>query len=301
MIPARVSVQFVLTSIFLVFVAGGCAKAPGAKSGTLLDQLLGKGSNGTPLSLDDPLARETLEKHLERAERRIALQGSARVLLEGPDFKLNRPQRIAVSRPEQLRFEVLGLFDLLAALLVSNGEEFAFFDASTGEMTRGEMTQDLLWELAQLDLDPGEVVDLLLAAPRPSDGLEVVGLWRRGDAGITVAFATPTARCPGPREARCGGSGIDLDRVFDDGLELFGFDESGRLLKVESIGIDRRTRFRAEFDGFSNEVEGAEGFAYPMAITLHSPQVGAKARFEWKRVALAESLAERVFALPEDP
>ena len=59
-----------------------------------------------------------------RAGRRGALRGAARVALEGPAFRLNRPQRIAIARPGKLRFEVLGLFDVLAAMLVSDGQDF---------------------------------------------------------------------------------------------------------------------------------------------------------------------------------
>jgi hypothetical protein len=296
-----VSDRLIVGAMLLALSTAGCPKLPETPEAprSAIERLSDPGSKASALPLEDPKGRALLDEHLERADRRLALQGSARVLLDGPDFKLNRPQRIAVARPDRLRFEVLGLFDVLAALLVTDGDEFAFFDAATGDITRGAVTPDLLWELARLDLDPDEVVNLLLAAPKPSQGLEVVGLWRRAEGGLTYAFATEEARCSGSRLGRCGPSGIDLDRVFDRGLEVFEFDGTGRLESMESIGFDRRTRFRAAFEAYGGEVDGSQGVAFPMAMTVESPQVGATARFEWKRVALSSSLPERVFALPE--
>ena len=113
---------------------------------------------GTPLAIDDRRASEVVAEHRDRVALGRALRGSARVSLEGPNFRLNRPQRIAVAQPGKLRFEILGLFDVLAAMLVSDGMEFGFYEASTGDITRGPMTPTLLWELANVDLRAPEIV-----------------------------------------------------------------------------------------------------------------------------------------------
>jgi len=262
--------------------------------------------SGTPLAIDDPRASEVLVEHRDRVAQGRALRGSARVRLEGPDFKLNRPQRIAVARPGKLRFEVLGLFDVLAAMLVSDGIEFGFYDASTGEITRGPMTPALLWELAKLDLDAQEVVDLLLAAPLPSPDLARAGVWLEDDAGITVAYAPldevdPGAGCAigagaGPLaagERPCHASLDDLAR----GGEIFRFDAHGLLREMRSIDSGWVTRYRASFDEYT-DLEGTQGFRrFPMRLTIRSPQLEAWARFEWKRVMLANQLPDRFFTI----
>ncbi|HKK51160.1 MAG TPA: hypothetical protein VKA74_06215, partial [Myxococcota bacterium] len=65
---------------------------------------------------------------------------------------------------------MLGLFDQLAGLLVTDGRRFGYFDASQGAVTRGRMTPRLLWDLARIDLEAHEVVELLLGVPTPSPG-----------------------------------------------------------------------------------------------------------------------------------
>jgi hypothetical protein len=242
---------------------------------------------------------------------------------------MNRPQRIAIARPGRLRFEVLGLFDVLAAMLVSDGREFGFFDASSGEVTRGPMTPDLLWQLAQLDLEADEVVDLLLATPLPSQDMGLAGIWLDPDAGLTFAYsriASPGdgvegTLCAGPASDGSEGSEICTGSIadLDLGAEIFRFDANGLLREVRSVDPGWITRYRASFedyvdvgsDGFGSAGRGtaqakADGVGgtqsmhlFPMRITVHSPRVEALARFEWKRIMLADELPDRLFRLPE--
>jgi len=231
---------------------------------------------GRPLPLDDPAALRVMEAHRARVAQGSALTGLARVALDGPGFKLNRPQRIAVERPRRLRFEVLGLFDVLAGLLVSDGVEYGYYEALTGRVDRGLVTQDLLWELARLDLDPDEVVDLLLAAPVPRRDRAVVGAWREPDFGITLAYATP-------------GSGSTV---------YFRFDPAGELRELRAVEPGRVTRVKASFEAYGPVEGGTAGRRFPMRIRLESPKVEATALFEWKRIMLADALPDRFFAIP---
>jgi hypothetical protein len=259
--------------------------------------------SGQPLAVDDARALAVAAEHRDRTRHSRALRGSARVVLEGPNFKLNRPQRIAIARPGKLRFEVLGLFDVLAAMLVSDGREFGFFDASSGEVTRGPMTPDLLWELAQLDLEADEVVDLLLST---------------GDAEVRPPCAGLSLDGSGERDG-CTGSIADLEL----GAEIFRFDAHGLLREVRAVDPGWITRYRASFEDYADVAgegfgsahsegrsESAEANAgglerdrsmhlFPMRITVHSPRVEAMARFEWKRIMLTDELPDRLFRLPE--
>jgi hypothetical protein len=262
---------------------------------------------GTPLAIDDERAVRAVAGQLARVGRSGALRGSARVLLEGPDFKLNRPQRIAIARPGRLRFEVLGLFDTLVAMLVTDGRVFGFFDAASGEITRGIMTSELLWDLAKLDLDPDEVVDLLLAAPTPSRDLIPAGVWLEPDGGLTLAYAMldeeSEALChaggrsnPGEEsEDRCRASSEDLAA----GGEIFRFDAEGLLREMRSIEPGWETRFLAFFDEYEDLAEVGLEERYPMRITVRSPRLDSMARFEWKRVMLSQELPDRLFRIVE--
>ena len=244
----------------------GCPKPPPPLSFDL----------GRALPLDDEAALRVMEEYQARVSEARAMQGLARVALTGTDFRLNRPQRIAVASPSRLRFEVLGPFDVLAGLLVSDGIEYGYYDALRGHVDRGFVTRDLLWELARLDLDPNEVVDLLLAAPLPRTDRPVAGLWQEPDSGYTVAYGDP---------------GVG-------GAVYFRFDPEGELRELRALEVGGATRVRATFARYAAVSGESAKRRYPMRIRVESPKVGATAEFGWKRIMLAEELPDRLFEIP---
>lgn len=268
---------------------------------------------GAPLAVDDPRAERALDRHLSLAAARPALRGLARVALEGPDFKLNRPQRIAVERPDRLRFEVLGLFDQLAGLLVVDGGDYGFFDASNGEIVRGEVGPTLLWELTRIDLEAAEVVALLLGAPTPSAGVARAGVWLEPDGRLAIAFAWPEPGARRPMACRLeAGRALFAPDCFLDpsaieaGGEIFFFDELDRLSELRVLESEGRIRFRAIFEDYAplapGEVEDeglSEGGEFAKTVTIQSPEIESAARFVWKRVMLARSLSDRFFQISE--
>jgi hypothetical protein len=259
--------------------------------------------SGTPLPIDDARADRALENYLDEIEGRRGLRGSARVAISGPDFKLNRPQRIVVERPASLRFEILGLFDQLAAILVTDGRRFGFFDASTGQISRGRVSSSLLWDLAKIDLSPAEAVGLLLGTPEPTPGRARSAVWLEPDGRIAVAFAWPSKEAPEACRADLTSGFFDRDcfvaeSSLAEGGEVFFFDEAGRLVELRSLEFDGLIRFRALFEQY--EVLAASGGVFfPKRVTIRSPVVDSKARFDWKRVMLASELSDRLFTLPE--
>ena len=288
--------------VLLLLLIVGCRTGPPPLVRTL----------GTPLAIDDPRADRALERHLARVAARPALRGLARLALEGPDFKLNRPQRIAVERPDRLRFEVLGLFDQLAGLLVVDGGGYGFFDASNGEVVRGEVRPTLLWELARIDLEAAEVVGLLLGAPTPSAGAARAGVWLEPGGRLAIAFAwpEPDARRPAACHLEAGPAlfepGCFLDpSAVEAGGEIYFFDESDRLSELRVLEPEGRIRFRAVFEDYAplapEEVEDAAlsaGGEFARTVTIQSPEIESEARFVWKRVMLARSLSDRFFVIP---
>jgi hypothetical protein len=260
---------------------------------------------GTRLAIDDARAERALRSYLELVDTRSALRGSARVLIEAPDFKLHRPQRILVERPARLRFEVVGLFDQLAAMLVTDGRIFGFYDVAKGDIARGVVTPTLLWDLAKIDLDVDEVVGLLLAAPVPSPGVARSAVWLEPDGRIAVVFAwpegEPAAECAdAPRRSLFASECfVSVDSMADGG-EVFFFDESGRLAEVRDLEPGGAVRYRATFEDYGLHAmeEGANQIEFPNRITLRSPEASSTARFTWKRVMLADELPDPLFMLP---
>lgn len=260
--------------------------------------------HGAPLPLDDARASRVVDAQLELGASRNALRGSARVALAGPDFKLNRPQNIVVERPARLRFEVIGLFEQLAAVLVSDGERYGFYDAGTGEMEQGPITPNLLWELAQVDVEVAEAVGILLAAPQPAPFSVRAAVWLEAEDRIAVAFANGSRRVrrecaanpeQGFRDAACFGDAADLAL----GGDAFLFDPTGRLVELRSFDAGGALRYRARFEDYAGMGEGKDRVEFPNLVTIESPAMRSEARFAWKRVMLADELSDRLFRLPE--
>ena len=260
---------------------------------------------GQPVSFEAERVVRALDGLAATTGSRMGLTGSARVTLEGPDFKLNRPQRIALARPGRLRFEILALFDQLAAILVTDGVDYGFYDASAGQVSEGRVSSTLLWNLTKIDLSPDELVGLLLAAPSPEAGTLSAGAWLEPTGRLAIAFAWPTeaidAEClsEDPFRASVASECVLSHRtVVETGGQLFFFDEADALVEVRGLDPAGVIRYRVRFEDY--EPVGAEnGPRFPKRVTLESPANASEARFQWKRVRFVQELADEVFRLPE--
>ncbi len=193
------------------------------------------------------------------------------------------------------------------------GRDYGFFDASNGEIVRGEVGPTLLWELARIDLEATEVVALLLGAPTPSAGAARAGVWLQPDGRLAIAFAWPE---PGVRRpVAChleAGAALSEPGCYppasaiEAGGEIFVFDESDRLRELRVLEPEGRIRFRAIFEDYAPLTSGevadeaiAEGGEFAKTIMIQSPAIESAARFVWKRVMLARGLSDRFFEIPE--
>jgi hypothetical protein len=226
---------------------------------------------GVALSPDDPRPAALEQALRARAGARQTLRGTARLSLDAEDLRFRRPQRMAVKRPAQLRVEILGLFGQLAAVLVTDGAVYQYFDARSGEGSEGRVTPNLLWRLARVDLAPAELVELLLGAPLPAAGLQRAGAVERSEGAVTLLFEDVGRR---PRQR-------------------FGFDALGQLLSVESFDETGETSWEARFEDY-REVEGTP-FAHDVRLIF--PRVSARASLAFKRVQLGPELEDELFVL----
>jgi hypothetical protein len=188
---------------------------------------------------------------------------------------------------------------------VSDGESYGFYDASSGEMEAGPLTDGLLWELAKVDVGVPEAVELLLGAPRPHPFGARAAVWQEDSDRLGIAFTSTPARrraaacveAPdrGWREAACFGERAALEA----GGDAFVFDRDGRLIELRAFLSDGVLRYRARFEQYAALGAGDATTDFPRVVTIESPEVGSQARFAWKRVVLGGEVADRLFRLPE--
>lgn len=233
-------------------------------------------SPGVPLAADDPRPAALVKAMSAQAERPAALRAKAKLDLDAKDLSFDRPQRMAVERPARLRVEVLGLFDQLAAVVVTNGDTYQLYDARNNDLEEGVVDAHLLWRVARVDLEPAEAVDLMLGAPRPDPTLSTGEGRVYPDGGIGVA--------------RVDGRG-----VVREGLR---FDAAGRVSELTIFAEDGRLVWRAAFDDYRLiDAPGGGQVAFAHDVRLEFPRVEARARLTFKRVLLADELPDELFSL----
>ncbi|MDG2336048.1 MAG: DUF4292 domain-containing protein [Myxococcota bacterium] len=204
------------------------------------------------------------------------LRSRAQVEIEAPDLHLSRPQRLYVARPEQLRVEVLALFGQLAAVLVAHDGVYQLYEPSRGELQEGLISASLLWRVARVDLQPREVVELLLGTPAPQAGL------RFGDV----------------RPAEAGGVGFDRLDARGTVRERYVFDAQGHLKAMERMDPEGAAVWQAQFDDYRMvPVEGGEPRAFAFELRLDFPRVRGQATLRFKQVSLSRDLPGELFEL----
>jgi hypothetical protein len=231
---------------------------------------------GRLLAADDPRVTALLAGLRTAAAERRSLIASARLSLDAPDLRFRRPQRLAVRRPADLRIEILGLFGQIAAVLVTDGSRYQLWNGSTQAgakpgLEQGEVTRELLWSVARVDLLPAEAVSLLLGVP------------------ILTAELAPVAAA----ETQAGGVAIALGSEPEAGDQVVEFDHEGRLTRASSRDTKGRPLWQAEFADY-REV-GSDLFAHE--VTIAFPRVGARAALRFDSAELNRELSSEVFAL----
>ncbi|MBW2370934.1 MAG: DUF4292 domain-containing protein [Deltaproteobacteria bacterium] len=223
-----------------------------------------------PLAIDDPRPARLLASLESRSARLNAVRGMARLAVDGPEGSIRSKQVLVAARPARLRVEILGFLSQTQALLVTDGTTFAFFDAREHRYEEAPLRPGLLWEVAGIDLEPGEAVRVLLGAPQ-LETLRPSGAALLPDGGLQVILVDPSGRA---RRA----------------LE---FDADGRLRRLAAWEADGVAAFDVRYDDL--EPVGETPFAHRIDIAF--PATGVKARIDLSQVALNPELAPSVFEL----
>jgi outer membrane biogenesis lipoprotein LolB len=163
------------------------------------------------LAPDDRRPAELLAALDARASERQALRGRARIAVDADDgVRLRGSQVLVLERPDRLRVEILGFLGETEVVLTTSGESYELFLVGEQRYESGTLYPGLLWDVARIDLEPREVVDLLLGAPIPDGGvrLELAGGGEREafvfDAEGRLRHLERTRRGRAPWEARFG-------------------------------------------------------------------------------------------------
>jgi hypothetical protein len=231
---------------------------------------------GRLLAVNDPRVTVLLANMRTASEERRSLIATAQLSMDAPDLRFRRPQRLAARRPADLRIEVLGLFNQIAAVLVTDGSRYQLWDGSqqgdaSSAVEQGEVSRDLLWSVARVDLSPAEAVALLLGVPFPTGVL------------------SPVAAA----ETQAGGVVIVLGSDPEAGDHVVEFDREGRLTHATSRDAKGRLLWQA---GFADYRElGSQLFAHEVSIDF--PRFGARAELRFGSAELNPELSSDVFAL----
>jgi outer membrane lipoprotein-sorting protein len=203
------------------------------------------------------------------------MRGRLRIAVDAKDLRYRASQRVAARRPGQLRIEVLGPFGQIAAVLVTDGDRYQFFDPAARSLDSGLVTPGLLWERARVDLRPDEVVALLLGALRAGPGLTLAAAERFGNGWVRLRL-----------DDRRG-----LPR------QRFEFDARGQLRLVANANAAGELDWEARFDDY-REVDGRR-FAFDARLSF--PRLGADTRLRFSGVELDPELPDEVFQLQLPP
>lgn len=231
-----------------------------------------QGPSERSLPLSDPRISTGLSSLSQNAALRQSMRAQARMSLDAPDLRFRRPQRLVVARPNRLRVEVLGLFGQIAAVLVTKGGRYQFFDPGRGLVEDGDAGAELLWRLARVDMTPEEAVGVLLGSPEPLSGLAPVGASVFDDGGFAVLLAAGP-----PPHAQ----------------QRFEFDGRGRIRSAKSVGPDGVAIWVARFEDYRQL--GDYWFAFRVALSF--PRVNAEVQIDFKKVELNPELPSDVFVL----
>jgi hypothetical protein len=220
-----------------------------------------------PLPPEDPRPARLLASLEERAAERRALRGRAELEVESERFEVppSTRQVLVLERPDRLRVEILGFLNQTQAVLTTSGGRYELFVADGQRYESGMAYRGLLWDVARIDLEPREVVELLLGVPLADRRLALRRALATPEGGVQLEVAGPPAA----------------------GTQTFVFDAAGRLRRMrrEPEGLDVRFGAYAPVDGAA------------VAHTIVVEHAGTRAELSLHDVELNPDLPEGLFEL----
>ena len=173
-----------------------------------------------------------------------------------------------LERPDRLRVEILGFLGQTELVLTTADGRFELLVPGEQRYESGMLYHGLLWDVARIDLEPREVVELVLGAPLPDRRLALARALATPDGGVRLELA--------------GGSGGES--------EAFVFDAEGRLR-----GLERATRGRTPWSARFDDYASVAGT--PLAHAIEFERGGAEVQVSLRDLELNPVLPDSIFRL----
>lgn len=214
-----------------------------------------------------------LGSHQTTRARVQSIRAEARVDQRGEGGRVRGTVLMFVQRPDRVRFDVMTQFGP-AAILTSDGSEFAFEDQREGRFLTGPTCPQNIARLLNVPLSVEQTTLLLL--------------------GGTPVIAHDRAQL---RWVDDGFYRITLDVKSGARQEIdFGIDPRDvgapperqrlRLRRSEIYDPGNKTRWRAKYDDFKELALGAEPIAMPFEVHIEQPQLDRDTLIRFKQINL---------------
>ncbi len=204
---------------------------------------------------------ERLRDIHRRGQERRTVRAEGRLKLESPSASARLI--VLAERPTLLRFESQTPLGQTQTLLVTDGEEYFYYDGE--RVDGGPVSPFFLVDTLGLDLAPAEAVTALLIAPDPLRGTP------------QRVFAR------------------DLDREVWTEFERLRFGPNGDLQSYTSLDSGGNVRWNAQYDGW----QSVPGGRYPSHMVLSFPRTELRAELRLRSVELNSELDRELFRAPE--
>jgi len=251
-----------LATVALVLGLAGCAAFRTAPPEPLPEPV--------PIAANDATLVTLVEGWDAVVASRRSLRAGVALMLSGPGGERRLSQNVVLARPDRIRMEIQA-FLTTAAVLVSDGHEYDYFESLGRYRERGPVRPHLLWEIAGVPLTLEQAVSFLLGGPPTRAGLRPGGGAREPDGSLRV----------------------DLVDARGRRVRSLRFAPDGPLVHAEEWGPDERLRWAVGYGRF-REVEG-EPFAH--AIEFDFPRYQSQATIAFRTVVLNPETPDATFEL----
>lgn len=238
-------------------------------------------------------AAEAMESH--RSMRRPAriLRAEARVDRRDGEGRVRGTVMMFIERDDHVRFDVMTQFGP-AAILTSDGEEFALTDLRDNEFYVGPTCPSNIERLLGLRFSAPEVTRLLLGET------PYIEYEERTIESVSGGYRVVLRASDGRRQE------LDIG-VRQSDLGAPPAAQRLRLRRSEVFAADGATEWRVTYDDYrfiedpTDDASPRRGVAMPMTVRFVDPRVGADTQIRFQRVDLNVEVPEGAFSQSPRP
>ncbi len=220
-------------------------------------------------------------------ERVQAIRAEARIDQRGKDGRIKGTVLMLVERPASVRFDAMTQFGP-AAVLTSNGEQFAYADLRSKRFLTGPTCPANIARMLNVPLSVQQTT-LLLLGGTPVIAHDRATIRWHDDGFYRIELASAQDRQEVDLGIRAGDSQHPPERQ-----ELM-------LLRSEIYDANGKTRWRASYGDYQRVQFGSYGIEMPYEVRVEQPSAGNDTLIKFKEIALNVEIQDDAFiqaALP---